>query len=221
MSKFTIMPSKIFDQDLDPASIALYAFMCSQINDDGFVDATYAQMGEACGRSKAWVVENIKKLQSSKLVALEGRAKWVRILYDGQYSDLNGQPAEQIGQPAEQHLSSTIPIHTTTNPIKKERKKPNLSVPDNFTPTDENMIWASQTRPDLDLTDVTENFIIYHKAKDNKYANWQMAWRNWIKKERQNAKITSVSPHARGKANSDRGRQNIASVLERRANRTS
>jgi len=213
MSKFTIMPTKIFELGLDPAQIALFAAMCCKIDDNGFVDTTYIKLGELCGRSKPWVVETITKLENNRLIKRENSS--VRILYDGQYSDLTGQPTEQQGQSADHPLSSSNLITTTNNSTKRESRKTTL--PKDFKPTDENLEWAIQKRPDLDLDSITENFILYAETHSTKYVNWQSAWKKWIKMERQNDKIAKTSPHARSQENTDRGRKNIAAVLERRS----
>ena len=112
-------------------------------------------------------------------------------------------------------LTHNLEVTTTNNSTKRESRKTTL--PKDFKPTDENLEWAVQKRPDLDLASVTENFILYAETHSTKYVNWQSAWKKWIKMERQNDKIAKISPHARSQENTDRGRKNIAAVLERRA----
>lgn len=217
MSKFTIVPTKIFELELDPAQIALFAAMCCKIDDNGFVDTTYIKLGELCGRSKPWVVENITKLENNNLIKREGST--VRILYDGQYSDLKGQHTEQNGQSTDRLLTSSNLINTTINSNKRESRKTTL--PKDFKPTDENMEWAIIKRPDLDLVSITENFILYAETHSTKYVNWQSAWKKWIKMERKNETTKSINPHARDQENTVRGREDITAALERRATSSS
>ena len=216
MSKFTIMPTKIFELGLDPAQIALFSAMCCKIDDNGFVASTYVELGELCGRSKPWVVENIIKLEANKFIKREKSS--VRILYDGQYSDLMGQSTELIGQYTEPPLNSSNNINTTNKLSKRERK---TKLPDNFHVTTSGLMWASKKRPDLDLDDITENFILYHKKMDSRFVDWQAAWKNWIKNERKNERTGNTNPHARSESNTNRGRKDIASAMDRRANRSS
>jgi hypothetical protein len=42
--------------------------------------------------------------------------------------------------------------------------------------------WASNAFPDLDLKVETEKFLDWHGAKGSSFADWDKAWKGWIRK---------------------------------------
>lgn len=58
-------------------------------------------------------------------------------------------------------------------------------LPDGWSPTEEDLSWARQERPGVDLRSETEAFRDYWKAKagkDGVKLDWSATWRNWIRR---------------------------------------
>ena len=57
-----------------------------------------------------------------------------------------------------------------------------------WVPTDEDIAFCKQTRPELDVDVVADNFRCYWAAKAGKDAtklDWHLTWRNWVRNEKQ------------------------------------
>jgi hypothetical protein len=67
------------------------------------------------------------------------------------------------------------------------------SLKEDYEPQKETREWAAQQRPDLDLDDTLDNFKNYHIAKGTRYKVWDLAFKNWVKRERPNGQRTHGS----------------------------
>jgi len=193
MGKFAVIPANIFDRGLDPAQIALLAAMSACLNKHGYVQSTYEQLGKMVGRSKAWTKENIDKLAKNGLIKRDGRA--FSILYDVQYTELKVQPAEQATP-----LKDKTVVNINNNNIynkKSSRKKPSLPLPDDFEITPKMAAWATNSRPDVDFMDQTNQFKSWALAKDIRYSNWEQAWYNWIRRSEGRKNVKAAKPDSR------------------------
>ena len=66
----------------------------------------------------------------------------------------------------------------------KKATKPKLSpCPNSFPITDEMKKYAKSKGINSDLTDLTESFLLYHKAKGSKFVDWYAAWQKWVRNE--------------------------------------
>jgi hypothetical protein len=62
-------------------------------------------------------------------------------------------------------------------------------LPQDWSPSDKEMLWAKSQRPDLNLTETVERFRDYWIAQPGargRRADWSATWRNWVRNERQN-----------------------------------
>ena len=55
-------------------------------------------------------------------------------------------------------------------------------LPENFTITEDMRAWAQQKVPDVDINDQTECFCDYWRARGRMMADWQAAWRTWMRR---------------------------------------
>lgn len=69
-------------------------------------------------------------------------------------------------------------------------------IPHDFKPDRNCLAWAKANYPDVDTKRETEKFKDHHQAKGSRYADWQHAWRSWIKREHeyQAARKTNEPP---------------------------
>ena len=56
--------------------------------------------------------------------------------------------------------------------------------------------WAIDKKITSNLELETEQFIDYHTAKDSKMANWESAWRTWIRNSVKFSKTTFKKPNS-------------------------
>jgi hypothetical protein len=82
--------------------------------------------------------------------------------------------------------SGVTPVGTQN--INITIKEPSIEVkasriPKDFKPTDENIVWANENHPLIDLAKATENFVDYWETKPSNATklDWQKTWRVWIR----------------------------------------
>lgn len=63
-----------------------------------------------------------------------------------------------------------------------ERKPRNVRMPKNWVPNDTNIAFASQHLSPQGIQNEASKFRDYHLAKCSKFADWDAAWRNWVRK---------------------------------------
>lgn len=68
------------------------------------------------------------------------------------------------------------------SPPAKARRKPLRPIPIPFELDDKHYAWAKARHPTVDVPRETERFVNYWRGKDGRFADWHMAWRNWIGK---------------------------------------
>lgn len=66
-------------------------------------------------------------------------------------------------------------------PRRARRTSQKTGCPSVFEPSDSMKEWASSANPSLDLKVETEKFLDWHRAKGNSFADWDAAWRTWIR----------------------------------------
>jgi len=175
MTRFGIIPATIFDADLTPQDVALLALLSTYADKTGYCWPSYDTLADKLNRSKAWVSQRMQVLEVEGFIKISKRAgnKYgFMILYDQE----SVQPAEQSVQPAE-------PNNTNNN--NKYRYAKSRQIPDDFRPTNEMLKYLKETRPDLNPSVFTRNFITRCKAKGYIYKRWDMAWQNWVNNEAQ------------------------------------
>lgn len=62
------------------------------------------------------------------------------------------------------------------------RKRPLTPVPETFELTDERLEWCRENCPNLDAVAATQEWLTSCKAKDFRYANWDAAWQNAMRR---------------------------------------
>lgn len=72
--------------------------------------------------------------------------------------------------------------------VNKGTKAVLKTVPANFKITEGMRKWARKETPDADVDRELDKFLDYHQAKGTKNANWEPAWRNWMRKAQEYAK---------------------------------
>lgn len=75
----------------------------------------------------------------------------------------------------QEKAGSEEPDHTAPKP---KRKSPKVPLPDGWAPNDKHRAWAAENR--IDLNHEAERFRTRALANDERYANWSMAFTNWL-----------------------------------------
>ncbi|RPH38334.1 hypothetical protein EHM92_00185 [bacterium] len=129
------------------------------------------------------------------------RYLWIRNmkLHQHFHRDEQGSKLPEPPQDIEIHRTSTVQapqLHPTCTPTststydlqhmgsapKKRRTSQKTGCPESFPIDDHLKEWASRKVPGLNVEDETENFLDHHRAKGNSFADWDAAWRSWMKK---------------------------------------
>lgn len=66
---------------------------------------------------------------------------------------------------------------------RKARRKPETDAPDEFLITDAMRAWAAKVGVTRNLDAITEAFLDHHRAKGNRWRDWQAAWRKWVRNQ--------------------------------------
>lgn len=77
-------------------------------------------------------------------------------------------------------LSSSSSSEKTSKTIKKTIKK---SVPNSFPVTERMKAYAKTKNYVACLEDLTEGFLLHHKANGSKFNDWSAAWQRWLRNE--------------------------------------
>jgi hypothetical protein len=71
--------------------------------------------------------------------------------------------------------------------IKKKKpapkKKPEKPAPESFPITDQMIKYASDKGYIADLEDLTEGFLVHHRAKGTLFSDWYAAWQKWLRNQ--------------------------------------
>ncbi len=68
-----------------------------------------------------------------------------------------------------------------TPPMKKPKRGKSTPLPDDFKPTDRNILWAATIISPSRIPIETEKFCDHARANGRLAIDWQAAWRNWIR----------------------------------------
>lgn len=73
--------------------------------------------------------------------------------------------------------------------VKKTR--PQFPLPENWKPSERELLFARTTRKDLNIAEEVELFRDYHLAEGSLKADWSAAWRYWIRNTRTKGGFTN------------------------------
>jgi hypothetical protein len=89
-----------------------------------------------------------------------------------------------------------------------------VSLPPNWVPSDKNIADAkSRNFTDQEISREADKFRDHHIARDNRFRDWDAAWRTWIVKSREFEGRRMAGPSNPGNGGS---RSSIASIVARR-----
>jgi hypothetical protein len=165
---------------------------------------TTAQLSRLVGESercvKAWLAElkaagvysetETGVIYSRRMVADE-RLREVRAAsgrLGGNPNLLNQKDKQKVNHTSNQSdKQSPTPSSSSSSSSSKERvprkRAPATDCPTEFEVTDPMADWAeAQGLPADRIMPETEKFLSHHKSKGNAFADWDQAWRNWIRK---------------------------------------
>ena len=95
---------------------------------------------------------------------------------------------DEAGEPvvvAVAPLALTSPGMSPPEKQPRDRRKPQRPCPDDFRPSESNWDYAAErglSRADVDRA--VPRFVNWHQARDNRFADWPKAFRNWLENTR-------------------------------------
>ena len=84
------------------------------------------------------------------------------------------------------------PTPITAKAVGASRRKPQLAMPEDFTPSEAGTALAAEKR--IDVTAELRKFRDYHAAKGSVMADWQAAWRTWVGNARPGTAAVNIAP---------------------------
>ena len=88
-------------------------------------------------------------------------------------------------------LPTPTPTPNTAKAVGASRRKPQVALPQDFTPNDVGVARAAEKF--LDVQAELEKFRNYHAAKGSVMADWQAAWRTWVGNARPGMAVTNTA----------------------------
>lgn len=213
--RFGIVPATLFEGDLGPDAIALYACLTTYASKNGICWPSQAELSQCLNRSQAWVSSAISQLEKNAYVRVErvkGRSSRYHLTH--QNADNTHQSADMTHQPAD-----TEQYQEQLNNKKKAAHR----LPDDFQ-CDEKTWNDLQTTHgiEFDIEDQFKAFCDYWWASSSKTStkmNWNAAFRSWIRNARKfkNESKRSSSRPAKISVDErrDQNRQRLAQAASR------
>ena len=178
--RFGIVPASLFEGDLTPDAIALYACLTTYASKNGICWPSQAELSQCLNRSQAWVSSAISQLEKNAYIRVERvRGTSSRYHLTHQHTDNTYQHTDTTHQPAD--------TEQYQEQLNNKKKAPHR-LPDDFQ-CDEKT-WNALTSEygiEFDLQDQLKAFCDYWWAsgsKTSKKVNWNAAFRSWMRNAR-------------------------------------
>jgi hypothetical protein len=178
--RFGIVPASIFEGELNPDAIALYACLTTYASKNGICWPSQAELSQCLNRSQAWVSAAISQLEKNAYIRVERvKGSSSRYYLTHQHTDNTDQPADMTHQYAD-----TEQYQEQLNNKKKAAHR----LPDDFQ-CDEKT-WNALTTEygiEFDIEEQLKAFCDYWWAsgsKTSKKVNWNAAFRSWMRNAR-------------------------------------
>jgi hypothetical protein len=191
-TRFTLIPvSWLEHPEVGPDEIAVLVVLAHHANPAGQCWPSQARVGSMLGRSRSWVSDVIARLVLLGLIERRRR----RSASGGETSCLytlliivpaviagDNSPVTAETPPATdgntELNSPELPDSLSPYASASEPKKAVIS--ESWMPTAEDVAWAKQHAPNIDIIAHTDLFITACQAKGYNYADWSAGWRKWI-----------------------------------------
>jgi hypothetical protein len=206
-TRFGIIPASLFEHDLGPAEIALIALLSTYADKDGWCWPTQTTLATKLGRSRAWVISCIKKLELAKILQKSAKSHGMykyRIVYD---TNTSCQPANTSRQPADTEQDQELKEAPPSPP--KARK---ATINPDWEPTSDIHKYLKVRYPKLDIDAEAEKMVNWAIDQNKTGVDWNRRFQNWCN--------TAEKMRIRyGRSNSP-SRQSSTEVLDRIRNAT-
>jgi hypothetical protein len=173
-TRFGIIPASLFEHDLGPAEIALIALLSTYADKDGWCWPTQTTLATKLGRSRAWVISCIKKLELAKILQKSAKSHGMykyRIVYD---TNVACQPTNTSRQPANTEQDQETQKAPPTPP-KTRRATINPDWEPNSV-----VEQAMKTRyPNLDIATEVEKMVNWAIDQNKTGVDWNRRFQNW------------------------------------------
>lgn len=183
--RFGIVPSAWLDRsDVGMAEIAVLTALSTFADKDGYCFPSQRRIADQLGKSQPWVSKILGDLVDRGLIRRRqrnaSRSYEYFLLYDNhQPADTHYQPADIDDQPAD-----TNSTNNKTNNNSPVRGRSRSLITSEFTPLDTDIERALKAHAILTseiITDETAKFVDYWLSKGELKADWNAAYRNWLR----------------------------------------
>lgn len=211
MSRFAIIPLDWLQHpDVGADEIAVLCALAVHADRNHTCFPSQGLLATLLGRSRPWVCRVIGKLVEIGLVKKTNQTRGdggersclYRLAYpasavapqesstcqhDDSASQGENSPCHQSDSITESRINKLV---SPGAPTDENRTSVAVVPPEDWQPTDSDLIWAMVRYPTIDPQAVTERFVLRCRAKGYRYADLSAAWRSWLMQDE------SAPPHS-------------------------
>lgn len=196
----------IEQKSLPPGEWVVLFHLCHAHNQEHGCFPSQDFLAEQTNMSKRSIVRHIGALEAAGLVIRKRRFNSVGERISDRYImpfepgfALENQPSANLasGQSVHdqvpngaQNVHEMAPKQEVTGieqelplvvPQKAKRRKPEIPIPENWVPSARNIADAKEKHfSDKEIKDEAYRFRNHHRSRDNRYRDWDAAWRTWL-----------------------------------------
>ena len=197
MARLAVMPEDWFmNPDVGADEIAVLATLALHAR-DGSCFPSQGLLARLLNRSRPWVNKTITRLVELGLITRTHRQRddggeracLYRLAAPLEKVPSSGGDAAGSEKNTPSHAVDSIKteseIYNRTPPARATDTKcfdqmPPVDIPETWQPTDQDLLWAIERFPAVDLAALTERFVLRCRAKGYRYRDLSAAWRSWL-----------------------------------------
>ena len=195
MARIAVMPEAwLLHADVGADEIAVLAVLALHAGRDQTCFPSQGHLAGILGRSRSWVCRVIARLVEIGLVVQTHRTRHDggdrSSLYQLVAPPQESKPVSQehTGCAAEHTIKTekeslrghTASTHESQSLQVISTQAPPTELPENWQPSDQDLIWAIERFPTADLHAMSERFVLRCRARGYRYRDWSAAWRSWL-----------------------------------------
>ncbi|WP_448206789.1 hypothetical protein [Azospirillum sp. sgz302134] len=175
------------------AEIAVLSGLYARADVDGVcADLVQEELAAELGKSRPWLCAVLATLQKPEVALVETRRKrgfrgMVYALAGVGAADSSGRSVDGMCQPADGLLRTGNLLNPDSQNSSSRRAGESDPLNEDWQPTAEDLVWATETRPEVEPAAVTRKFVTWcrkaHARNGYRPADPSAAWRKWVARE--------------------------------------
>ena len=185
---------------LKPAAKIVLYWLADHYNEStGECFPSHKRLAELCEMTDRSVRLHLDQLAEASLIEVVKRTRdngsqtsnsyYLKMRTDGDGRKIFPTPPENISTPPVQIFPTLNPVNNNhvnepeeLRGAKAQRqRKPEIDLPDGWIPSDKNVQDAiDRGFSDQEINDEADRFANFHSSKQNRFRDWDAAWRTWL-----------------------------------------